>query len=177
MSNFDEILIHYRNKLSTYLLSKYLKPFLTKDTVIVCIGTDKCIGDCLGPLVGTLLKKKDMSFPIYGTLNNPIHAVNLNEKITYIKKVHPSSPVIAIDACLGDEENIGLIHVRHKPISPGKGVGKKLPSIGDISIVGIVDTMKDYSGISLHSIRLSLVMNMAEVIVNSLWLASIKRVH
>ncbi|WP_369323971.1 DUF1256 domain-containing protein [Methanosarcina mazei] len=51
---------------------------------------------------------------------------------------------------------------------PGKGVGKKLPSVGNISIVGIVDSLKNDTNIALHNIRLSFVMEMAEVIVDSL---------
>ncbi|MTI46817.1 spore protease YyaC [Sporosalibacterium faouarense] len=175
MNNFDETLVHYKNNLSSHILRENLKPFFNEDTIIVCIGTDKCIGDCLGPLVGTLLKKKKFPNLIYGTLNDPIHAVNIKEKIGYIKRIHPSNPVIAIDACLGEEDNVGNIQIRNSPIFPGKGVGKKLPSIGDVSVIGIIDTMNDYSGLSLHSIRLSLVMEMAEVIVNGLCLARDKK--
>lgn len=159
--------------MASYLLSKHLKPFLVEDTVIVCIGTDKCIGDCLGPLVGTLLNKKKLPFMIYGTLNDPIHAVNFKDKIIEIQETHPLNPIIAIDACLGEKKNIGTIQLRERPIFPGKGVGKILPSVGNMSIIGIVDTMGSNSGLSLHSIRLSMVMDMAEVIVNGIWLAKL----
>lgn len=71
---------------------------LNKHLVILCIGSDRVIGDCLGPLVGhklsSLLKSSDIS--IYGTLNNPVHAKNLNttikkNKSNYTKSVHHCS--------------------------------------------------------------------------------------
>lgn len=166
-----KIEVNYRDELSSSLLSEYLKPFLIKDTVLMCIGTDKCIGDCLGPLVGTLLKKKPFPLPIYGTLKSPVHALNINNKTHYIKKMHPSSFIIAIDACLSDEDRIGNIEIRHGPIYPGKGIGKKLPPIGDLSIVGIVDAVNNSKNLSLHSIRLSFIMEMAEVICEAFTLA------
>ena len=67
---------HYKTDLAYYQISEGIKKFITKDTVIVCIGTDKCIGDCLGPLVGTLLKDNLLPLPVYGTISNPVHALN-----------------------------------------------------------------------------------------------------
>ena len=48
--------------------------------VFVCIGTDRSTGDSLGPLIGTLLVEKNIHpFHVYGSLENPIHALNLAE--------------------------------------------------------------------------------------------------
>ena len=38
------------------MLSSIIKDVIDENTVIVCIGTDRAIGDALGPLVGTMLK-------------------------------------------------------------------------------------------------------------------------
>jgi putative sporulation protein YyaC len=54
------------------------------------------------------------------------------------------------------------------PVHPGKGVGKKLPQIGDISIVGVVDTIDNSDLFSIKNIRLNFIMNMAELISESL---------
>ena len=43
------------NSTFSYNLTLEIKNYITENTVIVCIGTDKCIGDCLGPLVGSIL--------------------------------------------------------------------------------------------------------------------------
>lgn len=164
--------IFFKSNSSIDALSKSLAPFCNLNTVIVCIGTDKCIGDCLGPLIGTLLKKNNFPLPIYGTLSSPIHALNIEEKIKTIKKRHPHSFIIAVDACLGDSDKIGDIEIRIGPIYPGKGIGKKLPPVGDLSIVGIVDSTDNDTSFSLHNIRLSFVMEMAEVISEGLMKAA-----
>ena len=62
---------------------------LSQPAAIVCIGTDRSTGDSLGPLVGTMLQEKTLShFHVYGTLEEPIHAVNLEEKINAIRSIH-----------------------------------------------------------------------------------------
>lgn len=168
MINPSEIIVHYKDKIAPSQLTEYIEPFYKNKVLIVCIGTDKCIGDSLGPLVGTLLRKRKFPFPVFGTLDDPIHALNLNEKIEFITRYYPLHRIIAIDACLGEKEHVGNIQIRSKPIYPGKGVGKKLPSVGDLSIIGIVDGIKTYKSLSLHSVRLSFIMHMAEVIVDGL---------
>lgn len=149
-------------------ISKAIRNYLNDETIIVCIGTDKCIGDCLGPLVGSILKDSLFELPVYGTLSNPIHALNIDDKLNEIYKKHPNSPIIGIDACLGCKDSIGEIHIRDYAIHPGKGVGKELPEVGIASIIGIVDNATNSEVFSSYSIRLSLVMDMAKLISNAL---------
>lgn len=48
--------------------------------ILLCIGTDRSTGDCLGPLVGYKLKALNTNDVfIYGTLQNPVHAKNLKD--------------------------------------------------------------------------------------------------
>lgn len=145
-------------------IANSIKDYIKKDTVIVCIGTDKCIGDCLGPMVGTFLKERNFPLPVYGTIKFPIHALNLSEKLDKIKKLHPTSIILGIDACLGDYKSIGEIHTRDYPIHPGKGVGKSLPSVGVASIVGVVDSSENAEFFTSRSIRLNFIMEMASTI-------------
>ena len=135
--------VNYKREDVTHILSSILKNIISDNTVIICIGTDRAIGDALGPLVGTMLKNSDFKYPVYGTLDNPIHALNIYESIEKIKSKHSSSQFLAIDACLGSASNIGNIQIREGPILPGKGVGKKLPQVGTYSIVGIVDKIDE----------------------------------
>ena len=93
--------INYKKENVVQVLSSIIKDVIDENTVIVCIGTDRAIGDALGPLVGTMLKNSDFRYPVYGTLDNPIHALNIYESIEYIKKSHPKGNFLAIDACLG----------------------------------------------------------------------------
>lgn len=164
--------IHYLQENAIQTLSQAIKERMSEKAVIICIGTDRCIGDALGPLVGTMLKNKNFRFPVYGTLDEPIHAVNLKESIKRIKNNHPDRFFIAVDACLGNENSIGTIHIKRGPIFPGKGVGKRLPGVGKISIVGIVDQINNDDCFSIHNIRLNLVMKMAETIVDAFMLAT-----
>lgn len=132
--------------------------------VILCIGTDRLIGDSLGPMVGSLLTRSHCPFPVYGTLAAPVHALNLSDYMVLIRKNHPGAPVIAIDASLGPDHRIGCISLRPYGLQPGAGVHKKLDPAGDISITGItnVESLQPY--LSLQTARLSTVMAMAEEI-------------
>ena len=49
---------------------------------VVCVGSDRSTGDALGPLVGTHLSR--IAHPrllVHGTLENPVHAANLAERL------------------------------------------------------------------------------------------------
>lgn len=164
----NRIRADFKNPLSYYELAYFLKDYINKDTIIVCIGTDRCIGDCLGPLVGTLLKSKNFPLPVYGTVSDPIHALNIDKKLNEIKLLHTHSNIIGIDACLGDSDSIGEIQARDYPVHPGKGVGKSLPNVGDTSIIGIVDSNDNDEIFNSNNIRLNLVLSMAKVITHAL---------
>ena len=169
MNILNRVKVNYKNPLSYHELAYFLKNYINKDTIIVCIGTDRYIGDCLGPLVGTLLKSKHFPLPTYGTISDPIHALNIEDKLRKIKLLHPYSTIIGIDACLGTLESIGEIQVRDFPVHPGKCVGKSLPNVGDFSIIGIVDSNENENLFNnSNNIRLNLILNMAEVILYSL---------
>ncbi|AOT73077.1 spore protease YyaC [Geosporobacter ferrireducens] len=154
------------------VLCEVLKAHMFEQTIILCIGTDRCIGDALGPLVGTLLENRNFRYPLYGSLDHPIHAINLESSLEKIKTEHPDAYVIAIDACLGQENLIGNIHIKNGPIYPGKGVGKSLPQVGHLSIVGIVDKLQNDDLYAIHHIRLSLIMHMAQIIADAFMLAT-----
>lgn len=158
---------YYKDSLVYYKLAHFLKDYIN-DSIIICIGTDKCIGDCLGPLIGTSLNEKNFPLPVYGTLDYPIHALNIDEELDKIYKLHPYATVIAIDACLGDINSIGEIHLKTDSLKPGKGVGKSLPAVGDLSIIGIVDSSSKKDLFSNRAIRLSLIMDISKVITNAL---------
>lgn len=132
--------------------------------IFVCIGSDLVLGDSLGPLIGTLLRKKQLSSFIYGTLNFPITAKEIEYVKTYLKQMHPNSTLIAIDAAIGSSDDVGLIKVCDKGLAPGLGVDKKLGIVGDVSIVGIVAgrSLQNYNLYNLT--RLNLVFKMAEKI-------------
>ena len=108
--------------------------------IFACIGTPAIIGDCLGPLVGSVLVNQ-IPTTIYGTLDAPVHANNLHQLYKHIKKQHQQPLIIAIDAALGTYAQSGYIFLKKGPLHPGKGVGKKLPPIGHIQITGVFNDL------------------------------------
>lgn len=164
----NKIKTFYKNPMAYYEIAYFLKNYINNDTVIVCIGTDRCIGDCLGPLIGTILTQKNFPLPVYGTISEPIHALNLDKKLSDIKALYPKSDIIGVDACLGSINNVGEIQVRDYPIHPGKGVGKSLPDVGNLSIIGIVDSCDNTELFTNRNIRLNLILDMTMVICDGL---------
>lgn len=141
--------------------------------IFVCIGTDRSTGDSLGPLIGTFLEQKNVHpFHVYGTLDQPIHALNLAEKLYEIKQTHINPFIIGIDACLGRLKSVGVIQIGTGPIKPGAGVNKELPAVGDIHISGIVNVSGFMEYYVLQNTRLNLVMKMAKTIANGIYEAS-----
>lgn len=136
---------------------------------IVCIGTDRSTGDALGPLVGSALaRSRSPLFQVYGTLEQPVHALNLQETLDDIERSHPRSFIIGIDACLGQVSSIGCIQIGHGPVRPGAGVNKELPPVGELHMTGIVNVGGFMEYFVLQNTRLHLVMQMADLIAGSL---------
>ena len=145
--------------------------------LILCIGSDRSTGDSLGPLVGYKLKpllSKYEKIDVLGTLEEPVHAKNLNQVIDKINKDYSNPLILAIDASLGQFHKIGFVNLKKGPIKPGLGVNKNLPHIGDISITGVVNVGGMMEYVVLQNTRLSIVMKMADVISKSIFLSIIK---
>lgn len=157
-----------------YVVSRFSKRFkevlwetidACSEIIILCVGTDRSTGDCLGPLVGQRLKTMENEvIRVYGTLDDPVHAKNLKETMEEIEYKYEKPFIIGIDACLGKTESIGCIVVEKGPVKPGAGVNKKLPPVGDIHVMGIVNVGGFMEYMILQNTRLSLVMKMAEII-------------
>jgi putative sporulation protein YyaC len=156
-------------------LFSLLPAMTSRPIVFVCIGTDRSTGDSLGPLVGTLLEEKALpSFYIYGTLDNPIHAVNLEEKLKEINEKHVRPFIIGIDACLGRYKSVGFIEIGNGPVKPGAGVNKELPAVGHIHITGIVNVSGFMEFFVLQNTRLNIVLKMAKTIANGIYKANLQ---
>lgn len=149
--------------------------FDSRPIVLVCVGTDRSTGDSLGPLVGrTLDRNPSFLPPVYGTIDRPVHAMNLSETLQEVHRNHPNPFIIGVDACLGQLTSVGCIQVGQGPVKPGAGVNKELPPVGDIHVTGIVNVGGFMEYFVLQNTRLSLVMSMAEVISDS-FLMSVAR--
>ncbi len=145
------------------ILLKHLKR--KQVAVLICIGSDRATGDCLGPIIGyKLAYYHNYHFAVYGTLESPVHAKNLEETIAFIKKKYKDPLIIAVDASLGAKSHIGYVTLMESGLHPGIGVDKELPVVGDISITGIVNLSGMVSQVLLQTTRLHTVMQMADFI-------------
>lgn len=142
--------------------------------IFLCLGTEKVFSDSLGPRVGSLLNEQ-MEKPcfIYGLCNQNITAENLVYCHNFIRKMHPNSQIIVVDAAVGASEQIGKIQISDGGIVPGAATNKNLPTIGDISIVGIVADKGMADFYTLNSSKEKLVNSVAKFIANSIMRANI----
>lgn len=141
------------------LISKVDKSF--RQICVICIGTDRSTGDSFGPLTGHMLSRLTaFHFNLYGTFEAPVHALTLPETLDRINS--KDSLVIAVDASVGNGEQVGYIGMGYEPVRPGSGLGKELPPVGDISITGIVAMGGLAPFIMLQNASLGMVYHMAE---------------
>lgn len=139
--------------------------------LFLCIGTDRSTGDSLGPLIGYKLKEQRVRrIQIVGTLERPVHAMNLEQAISLIRRQYPQHVIVAVDASVGSLDHIGCITLGRGSLRPGLGVCKELQAVGDIFITGIVGGYGNYDPLMLQSVRLSVVMRMADYICESVFL-------
>ncbi len=168
MKLFNEsIYINTKDRLSQFELNNCIHQMIGEITksydkiAVICIGTDRSTGDSYGPLAGHLLSKYTLyEFDLYGTLYEPVHALTLEKTIKRINE--EKTLIIAIDSSVGYSDYVGCIGIKYGSISPGRGVGKNLPSIGDIAISGVVAVSGFSPILMLQSASLGMVYTMAE---------------
>lgn len=170
-------MIYYFNPVDKHALSEFSRTLSillkkhdisNRETVIVCIGSDRATGDSLGPIVGHFLAMHQKNFHLYGTLESPVHAKNLEAALEFIQMNHKDPIIIAVDASLGIAEHVGYITVGEGSLAPGVGVAKELPSVGDLFITGIVNLSGFGGQMLLQTTRLNLVMRLADFIYRGL---------
>lgn len=139
--------------------------------VVLCIGTDRSTGDSLGPLIGYKLREQRVrQMKVVGTLDRPVHAVNLSRSVEMLRENYPNHVIVAVDASVGRLDHVGCITLGKGSLRPGLGVCKELQEVGDIFLTGIVGGCGHLDPLMLQSVRLSIVMRMAEYICNSIFL-------
>lgn len=140
-----------------------------RPVVVVCVGTDRSTGDAFGPIIGSRLVASGLSgLEVYGTLNEPVHAINLAVTLGEIQRKRGTSPfILAVDACLGKFDHVGHIIIEPGPLRPGAGVKKSLPEFGDYTLTGVVNVCGFMEYFVLQNTRLGVVMRMSDVVVDA----------
>lgn len=142
-----------------------------RPVAFACIGSDRSTGDALGPLAGELLRRRGCAeHAVVGTLERPLHALNMVERLAPLAALRPRPVVVAVDAALGPLGGIGSLAVSRGGMVPGEGIGKDLPPIGELSVTATVNVRT--GGLDaqvLHSTRLWLVHQLAEELAAVCW--------
>ncbi len=141
--------------------------------VILCIGSDRSTGDSLGPLVGSMLDDLQLDgVPVYGTLDKPVHALNIGEIKEYLEDTYTSPAILAVDACLGQKQMVGHLEVGKGSLLPGAAVKKRIPPIGNVFITGVVNIGGFMELMVLQGTRLGIVLPLARFISWGIFLAA-----
>lgn len=149
------------------ILQNRLASVKGRQIILLCIGTDRSTGDSLGPLTGTKLQERLVSgLSVIGTLDEPVHAANLETTLANIQRKTNNPFIIALDACLGQLDSVGYITLADGPLKPGTAVKKELPEVGEIHLTGIVNVNGFMQYIVLQNTRLSIVWQMADTLCN-----------
>ncbi|MCL2176870.1 MAG: spore protease YyaC [Firmicutes bacterium] len=155
--------------LAKYDLSSRLKQELMGSLlppIILCIGSDRVIGDALGPIVGHLLVKKyNINTYVYGTLESPVNALNVLETYEHIVATHTTRDILVVDAAQSLHGTLGDIRAGRGSIQPASALRKNaFPQMGDYYCLGIVAETSFFSATLLASTRLGIIYRMAEII-------------
>lgn len=168
----EDLRIKYNTKDSKLRIKNVLLEILknNENIVIMCIGTDRSTGDSLAPLVGTFISRR-IDVPVIGTLEDPVHAKNLELTIKKINLEYNNPFIITIGGCLGNESDIGEIrlNINKKAVTSSVTIDENdLFKVGYVSILGIVNYSGSYSFLVLQNTRLYIVFELAKVIANSI---------
>lgn len=136
--------IYYQDAEASKALAAALRDQFTADMkgdkympVFFMVGATSSTGDALGPFIGWFLKRKGFTGEYLGDLNEPVHATNIKEKVNEAwmraMKRNKFPYIIAVDAAVGRP---GRITVNRGPLKPGAGMGKTLPQVGSVHIMG-----------------------------------------
>ena len=163
-----KIIVNYKESGIVEKLAEHILSLLSAERrcnycpiIVLCIGSDRYTGDALGPLLGSYLRENS-GFIVYGCLDTPVHAGNLVETVRSIRMQYRHPFVIAVDACLGKASEVGNIEVWEGSLEAGIAVGHKLPRVGDMSIVGVVNAGGFYGYIDLQTTSLSIVVKLSK---------------
>lgn len=105
--------------------------------VFFLVGATSSTGDALGPFTGWFLKRKGFRGEHVGDLEDPVHAANLRERLseawTRALRRERLPYIIAVDAAVGRP---GRLTLNRGPLKPGAAMGKVLPQVGHLHIMG-----------------------------------------
>lgn len=172
--------VHIGEPLATIRMKRRLVAILQQncladqEIILLCIGTDRSTGDAFGPLTGTELKQYSTfsqgngKAEVFGHIDEPVHAVNLDETKKIISSNYRNPFIVAVDAGLGRKTSVGTVEIKQGPLKPGSGVKKDLGTVGHMHLTGYVNIAGYMEYFVLQSTRLSLVLTMSRLVAISI---------
>lgn len=138
----------------------------------LCVGTDRVIGDSLGPIVGSNIErfinnKKIDNVEVIGNLEKNFNNTNIEKYSENLENI-----TIVIDSAISNSYDIGDIVVEEGNIklrdalSDGKNINS---NINIKCIVGKNFENEEDNFVMLQNVKLGIVLNLAEKLSNSLY--------
>ncbi len=142
-----------------------------EEMAFICIGSNKIIGDSIGPRIGSFLKK-NTKLQVYGDMRNNL---SKEEEIKNISNKLKNKFIVAIDSALSNNDDIGEIYVTSKSLKMAEGINLDKGNIGDLSIKVVVakntnDRYRNY--LSLKNTDIEFINNLAITVANGIREAS-----
>lgn len=118
-----------------------------------------------------MVDKYNVPHFVYGTVNRPVTAKNMDGYLALVAGAHKGALVLAVDASLGDEKGLWRFTFRSDGVCPA-AVGGRKKRVGDVGILGVVgardkDHMSELLTASALKVRV-LADKMAFVIASAL---------
>ena len=142
------------------------------DLVFLCIGTDKVIGDSIGPIVGSSLKEiESNTIHVFGDGGKKQHFLNIKNTLENIYSLYSNPFLITIDAALSSKKSKGEIVLEKGYIKIGKALEKSLCFYANINIKCVVGTyhkQKERNIEELTFINQNEIFTIANIVANSI---------
>lgn len=135
---------------------------------ILCIGTNKLIGDSVGPIIGSNLKHLENEYlKIYGTMKNTLNFDNAKNVINEIYDNFSKPYIITIDATLSNRKKVGEIVLNKGYIKIGKALERSICFYSNININCIVGKnlqLKEDNIEELKKVEKNAIYEMSEIV-------------
>lgn len=146
-----------KTKLANFLSTRFDTP-----PILLCLGTDKLLADCLGAIVATTMRSRNYPNYIYGGLESPITQQNAQFCHDFIHTMHPASPLIIVDSMATlKQHRLGYISITNSYI----GAVNSFKFEADIFIYGITTLIQNNK---LCSARLYNILTLNSIICDAL---------
>ena len=94
-------------------------------------------GDSVGPRVGDILKARGVNCFVYGDSISNVNAHKLEMYQNLLSVCHAGDIVIAVDAALGENEDVGRVKITKNGLFPGRALGRESKAVGDIGVLAV----------------------------------------